>query len=109
MKSPFAYGKVVEEQAFTNRKSELKKLHSNFDHQIHTILISPRRWGKTSLIQKAVSEYAESRKDARYCMIDLFSVREEREFYEVLAREVIKATSTKVEEWWVVKYINNFA
>jgi hypothetical protein len=99
MKSPFAFGKVVEDPSFTNRTKEIGKLHSNFDHQVHSILISPRRWGKTSLVHKAVTTYISENDQARYCNIDLFSVREEKEFYETLAREVIKSTSSKVEEW----------
>ena len=99
MHSPFAFGKVVEGDSFTNREDEIKTLCSNFDHQVHTILISPRRWGKTSLINKAVNSYTEDHSDVRFCKIDFFNIREEREFYEILAREVIKSTSGKMEEW----------
>jgi len=99
MHSPFAFGKVVDGSSFTNRKKEIAALFSNFDHNVHTILISPRRWGKTSLISKVVKSYVSQNKDTCYCKIDFFNIREEREFYEILAREVIKSTSGKLEEW----------
>lgn len=99
MQSPFAFGKVVGGDSFTNRTKELANLSSNFDHQVHTILISPRRWGKTSLVTKALQDYTSENEQVRYCKIDFFNIREEREFYEILAREVIKSTSSRLEEW----------
>ena len=101
MESPFQFGKVVEGDFFTNRKEDLKQLMSNFDNGINTILLSPRRWGKTSLIKKALTNYTNSKK-VKVCLIDLFGVRTEDEFFSLFAREIIKSTSTKVEEWIAV-------
>ncbi|WKZ68863.1 MAG: ATP-binding protein [Melioribacteraceae bacterium] len=98
MESPFQFGKVVEGNYFTNRKEDLKHLISNFDNGINTILLSPRRWGKTSLIKKALVKYNNNNK-VKVCLIDLFGVRTEDEFFSLFAREIIKSTSTKVEEW----------
>lgn len=101
MESPFQFGKVVEGDYFTNRKEDLKQLMSNFNNGINTILLSPRRWGKTSLIKKALANYTNNKK-VKVCLIDLFSVRTEEEFFSLFAREIIKSTSTKVEEWIAV-------
>jgi len=97
MQTPFNFGRAVKSESFTNREQELKKLVSNFEHQINTIIISPRRWGKSSLVEKASTQLRS--KNIRVAKIDLFSMRTEEEFYNALANAVIKATSSKTEEW----------
>lgn len=97
MQTPFNFGRAVRNESFTNREQELKKLVSNFENKINTIIISPRRWGKSSLVEKVASQIRS--KTTRVAMIDLFGVRTEEEFYNSLANAVIKATSSKTEEW----------
>ncbi len=98
MKSPFQYGKVVEGKYFTNRKRETVRLISNFENGINTILLSPRRWGKSSLVNNIFRAVAKKDNKLVFCFIDLFNVRDESDFYATFAREVIKVTSTKFEE-----------
>lgn len=50
--SPFAYGNTVSSTAFTNRENEVKRLKDNLLNGINTTIISPRRWGKSSLVEK---------------------------------------------------------
>lgn len=97
MRTPFNFGKTVRNEFFTNRENEIRRLSSNFENGINTIIISPRRWGKSSLVEK-VSSQIKSR-SLRVVSIDLFSMRTEEEFYSRLANAVIKATSGKAEEW----------
>lgn len=97
MDAPFLFGKTVSEDEFTNRQADIKRLTGNFQNHINTILISPRRWGKSSLVKK-VTENVRSR-NTRVIMLDLLSIRNEEEFYKVLAKETIKATSNKLTEW----------
>lgn len=47
---------LVDEPYFTDRVNELKKIKQFLSGGNHLILISPRRYGKSSLIRKAVSE-----------------------------------------------------
>lgn len=54
MKNPFKFGTVVEEPFFTDREDELSKVKSILDSENHLIIISPRRYGKTSLINKVI-------------------------------------------------------
>lgn len=57
MKSnPFKFGTVVDDEYFTNRTEEIKKISSILASENHLILISPRRYGKTSLVKKVISE-----------------------------------------------------
>lgn len=52
--NPFKFGSVVDEPYFTDRRRELEEIKQLLQSQNHLILISPRRYGKTSLILKAV-------------------------------------------------------
>lgn len=98
--SPFAYGNTVSSTAFTNRENEVKRLKDNLLNGINTTIISPRRWGKSSLVEKVVSEIRKDYpKEYRAVVIDLFTLGSQEEFLEIYAREVIKASSGKWQEW----------
>ena len=94
---PFTFGVAASGENFTDREAETKRLLTNFRHGVNTILISPRRWGKTSLVQK-VCRLAQSDK-LRVVYMDAFSCRSERDFCDAFASTVLKQTSTKAEEW----------
>jgi ethanolamine utilization protein EutQ (cupin superfamily) len=97
--SPFIYGTTVSVQSFTNREIESRKLKSNLLNGINTTIISPRRWGKSSLVEKVIADINKKEKLTKTIIIDLFSVGSEEEFLEKFAREVIKASSSKWQEW----------
>lgn len=97
--SPFIYGTTVSTTSFTNREKETEKLRSNLSNGINTMLISPRRWGKSSLVEKVIQDIRKKDKKTKAIIIDLFSVSSEEEFLETFAREVLKASSTKWQEW----------
>lgn len=56
IKNPFKFGTIVDSKFFTNRKNESKQLKSMIHSDVHIIMISPRRFGKSSLIHKILSE-----------------------------------------------------
>ena len=94
---PFVFGVATSGENFTDREKEMERLLSNFRHGVNTVLISPRRWGKTSLVQK-VCRLAES-DELRIVYLDIFACRSDRDFYDAFASAVIKQTSSKWEEW----------
>ncbi|MFZ5554405.1 MAG: AAA family ATPase [Bacteroidota bacterium] len=96
--APFKYGKLAEEQDFTDRETETRYLVTNFQSGINTILISPRRWGKSSLVLKASQTAQVKNRQLKFCLIDLFKVRTEEEFYHYLAQEVVRCTSNKLDD-----------
>ena len=98
METPFVFGKIASEKNFTDREEETARLISNFSSQINTILISPRRWGKSSLVNKAAAMATKKDKTLCFCFIDLYNVRTEEQFYQLLAQEVLRASSSKWEE-----------
>lgn len=97
MKEPFVFGKAVANEYFTDREVETKKLTANFKYGINTIIISPRRYGKTSLVKKAISECDDP--NVRIVFLDIFSSRNPEEFCRTFADAIIKQTSNKIEEW----------
>lgn len=97
MEVPFVYGKLAVKKNFTNRTTETKRLINNFSMLINTVLISPRRWGKSSLVEKAAEEAAKSDKKLKFCFIDAFNIRTEEQFYQLLATEILKVSATKIE------------
>ena len=97
MKEPFVFGKAVDNEYFTDRKEETVKLVNNFRYGINTIIVSPRRYGKTSLVKKAIRECDD--KNVKIVFLDIFASRNAEEFCRLFADAVIKQTSSKMEEW----------
>ncbi len=99
MKSPFKFGKIVVDEAFANRFKETDKLINNFESGINTIIVSPRRWGKSSLVKHAAKKINSLDQRNKIVYLDLFQIRDEEEFYTRFSQEVIKATSNKLDDW----------
>lgn len=106
METPFIFGKIASGKEFTNRKDETAKLVNNFTSGTNTILISPRRWGKSSLVYHAAGECIRSHPKIRFIMLDLFNVRTEEQFYELLAKETLRIFSSQIED--IIKTSRNF-
>jgi len=98
MKTPFIYGVAAEQMYFTDRENETKRLLLNFENGLNTIIISPRRWGKTSLVNR-VAELMNNNQQIHIVRMDAFSVRTQEDFYRMFATEIIKQTATRTEEW----------
>lgn len=94
---PFIFGVATSGDNFTDRKEETKRLLLNFQYGVNTILISPRRWGKTSLVKKVI-DLAESNK-LKPVYVDIYSCKNEKDFCNALASAVIRQTSSKIEDW----------
>ena len=94
---PFVFGVATSGDNFTDRTKETARLLMNFQHGVNTVLISPRRWGKTSLVQK-VCKLAQS-DDLKIVYLDIFSCRSDNDFYDAFASAVLKQTASKVDEW----------
>ena len=55
MMNPFKFGSVVSGDYFTDREVEYERLSQLISSSNHIVMIAPRRFGKTSLINKVVS------------------------------------------------------
>jgi hypothetical protein len=96
MTSPFVYGMSVEGENFTDRELETRRLVLNFEHGVNSILISPRRMGKTSLVKRAASMI--NVPDIKVVYMDIYKCRTEYDFYEIFASSVISAAATRMEK-----------
>lgn len=95
---PFNFGNTVSTSHFTNRELEMKQLKNNLTSGINTIIISPRRWGKSSLVERVLLDFEKNGK-IKTVSLDLFSCSSETEFLELFARKVIQASSSDWEDW----------
>jgi hypothetical protein len=55
MDNPFIYGEIVPGDAFADRETELDRLAADLGNGQKVFLISPRRYGKSSLVHRALS------------------------------------------------------
>lgn len=99
MKTPFLFGKVTDFPNFTDRVKESERLSKNLLNGVNSIIVSPRRWGKTSLVTHVLSDIVENRKDVRVCHIDVFNCRTEEQFYQIYANAILSAVETKLDKF----------
>ena len=73
-KIPFEYGSIAENEYFIDRIEDRRDLKSFLGGGINVMLISPRRWGKSSLVKAAMEELKQEQKDIRVCYLDAFKM-----------------------------------
>ena len=67
----------------------------NFTHGVNTILISPRRMGKTSLVHRAIESLDDD--GIIPVFLDIYDCRDEYDFYNRFSEGVIKAASSTMD------------
>lgn len=97
MKIPFVFGKPALEENFADRKEEIHQIVQNFKSLSNTILISPRGWGKSSLMKKAAEISIKTEHDLKFCFVSLNGIKNEEEFYNTVAKELLRIVSTEFE------------
>lgn len=98
METPFVFGKIASAQNFTDRKRETERLVLNFNSSVNTILISPRRWGKSSLVKHSADLALRKNKVIKFCFVDLNNIRTEEQFYTYFTTAVLRSSATKTKE-----------
>ncbi len=98
MNAPFQYGTLATKENFVDRVEDRAQLKNFLSSHINVMLVSPRRWGKSSLVKVAMDELQEEDKDVRVCYIDAFSIGSEAEFYRTFASQVIACASSNLEK-----------
>ncbi|MFV9677964.1 MAG: hypothetical protein ACNYVW_10000, partial [Methanosarcinales archaeon] len=97
MKNPFRYGEVVTGEDFADRETELAELTRDLKAGQTIFLISPRRYGKTSLIMNALDTL---QKEGFYtAYIDIFKVSSFKSLLELYTEVVSRAAETKIERF----------
>ena len=99
MKNPFKFGSLVDDPYFTDRKKELDCIVQFLKSENHLVLISPRRFGKSSLVEKALEKTRRP-----YLWLNMQSVLSKDDLAAKLLKAVLK--QYKLEK---IKYlIRNF-
>ncbi|MFZ9035577.1 MAG: AAA family ATPase [Francisellaceae bacterium] len=75
--------KVATEQSFCNRQAQRMELVDHIRNNEHSVIVAPRRYGKTSLVMQAIKEV-----DLAYAQVDMFCVVYEEEVIRKLAKGV---------------------
>ena len=83
--NPFKFGTIVEGNFFTDRNTELDQLKHKLDSENHIVLISPRRFGKSSLVFKTLSQI-----DRPQIFLDLQYILSVNDFSTQLMRGIFK-------------------
>jgi hypothetical protein len=94
MDNPFVYGEVVPGEAFVDRADELARLIGDLGDAQKVFLISPRRYGKSSLIRQALAGLR--RRSALTAEVTVSSYSSYLSFLEGYAR-ALAALETKWE------------
>src|SRR5919202_1408584 len=89
MDNPFVYGEVVPAAAFVDRVAELDRLVGDLGAAQKVFLISPRRYGKSSLIRHALA--AMTRRGALTVELTVSSFSSYVAFLEGYARALVAA------------------
>ena len=90
--NPFVYGEVVPAAAFVDRVDELQRLIRDLEAAQKIFLISPRRYGKSSLIRRALTTMA--RRGALTVEVTVSSFSSYVAFLEGYARALVAAETT---------------
>ena len=88
--NPFVYQGYEGPEYFCDRAEETKNMISALNNGRNLTLISPRKIGKTGLINHAFYQIKKENKEAICIYVDIFSTKNLQEFVETLCRAVIE-------------------
>jgi uncharacterized protein len=99
MTNPFVYGEIVPLTAFVDREAELERLTADLSAGQKIFLISPRRYGKSSLVRQALRLAA--RRGALTVEVTVTSYSSYVAFLEGYARALVSAETRldRVRAW----------
>lgn len=89
MMNPFVYDREVSGEAFFNRRSELEELSKSIENSTNTLIYSPRRYGKTSLIKEVLRRAEEGKTITCYC--NLYPITSEEDFINIFTNAIGKS------------------
>ena len=98
LRNPFVYQGYVSPTYFCDRTEETEELISNLQNGRNTVLISPRRIGKTGLIKNAFHHIMQTDKDARCIYIDIFATKNQHDFVELLTSAIAQEVMSKEKQ-----------
>ena len=95
LKNPFVYQGYVSPDYFCDRTEETEELIANLQNGRNTVLISPRRIGKTGLIKNAFYRLKELEKEAKCIYIDIFATKNQHDFVQLLGSAIAQEVMSR--------------
>lgn len=95
IKNPFVYQGYVSPDYFCDRTEETEELIKNLQNGRNTVLISPRRIGKTGLIKNAFWHIKQQEKDAICIYIDIFATKNQHDFVELFGTAIAQSVLSR--------------
>ncbi len=95
MQNPFRFGSVVSGEDFADRRAELAELGRELRDGQHIFLLSPRRYGKTSLILTLLERLR--RQGMLVAYVDVFRTTTPVQLMELTAQTVLRAAESRPE------------
>ena len=99
MENPFKFGSIVENEFFTDRVKEVAYIRQFIESRNHLVLISPRRFGKSSVVLKAVKQA-----ERQYINLNLQEVTSLSDFAAKLLREVYRIHPMEKLRQWILRF-----
>ncbi len=98
-KNPFVYGEIVKRPQFVDRGEEIERLERDLADAQKVFLLSPRRFGKSSLVGMVFEQL--ERQQIRTATVTVSAYTSYTQFLERFAEKVIRAGGPwqKVKEW----------
>jgi hypothetical protein len=103
--NPFVYGEVVPAEAFVDRVDELRRLVADLAAGQKVFLISPRRYGKSSLVRRALA--AMSRRGTLTVEVTVSSCSSYVAFLEAYAQALATAGERRHGRAWILDAIRS--
>jgi AAA+ ATPase superfamily predicted ATPase len=94
--NPFRYGDVATGSSFTDREAELRDLESDIRSGQNVLVLSPRRYGKTSLVVEAVRHLRDQQVLVAY--VDLLRATSKAELAGFLATALYQGLVSPVDQ-----------
>ncbi len=85
VENPFIFGKVVRGKYFCSRGKEIEQIKNLIRSKQHIVIISPRRYGKTSLIINALE-----RNKIYYIYVDCSFIENETDLINLIINDYVK-------------------
>ena len=89
-RNPFIYEGYEGPEYFCDRKEETEELIANLQNGRNTTLVSPRKIGKTGLINHVFNRIKQQDKDAVCIYIDIFHTQNQYDFVQTLGKAIVE-------------------
>ena len=94
-RNPFVYQGYASPDYFCDRTEETEELIANLQNGRNTVLISPRRMGKTGLIMNAFYRLKSAEKDSKCIYVDIFATKNQHDFVQLLGTAIAQEVMSR--------------